>query len=75
MLNNGKRTIVIGFFFVLAGAALPFLIIIGLLESTYLLNFIAFMASMTGTILGVIGTAMYVGERRNKDKWDEWRNR
>jgi hypothetical protein len=67
MLFN--RLIVIGFFLVLAGAVLPFLIVIGILESTFLLNFIAFVASVSGVFLGVMGTAMYAGTERRKDNW------
>lgn len=67
-MQRTNRLIVIGFFLVLAGAVLPFLIIIDVLPSTFLLNFLAFSSSMVGIFLGVIGTAMYVGEkRRTKD--------
>lgn len=67
MLLN--RLIVTGFFLVLAGAVLPFLMVIGILESTFLLNFFAFAASTIGIFLGVIGTAMYAGEKRRQDDW------
>jgi nitric oxide reductase large subunit len=67
MLRN--RLIVSGFFLVLAGAVLPFLIVIGMLESTFLLNFVAYAASTIGIFLGVIGTATYVGEQRRQDDW------
>lgn len=40
MLKN--RLIVVGFFMVLTGAVLPFLIVMGVLESTFFLNFLAF---------------------------------
>lgn len=67
-----NRLIVIGFFMVLIGAVLPFLIVIRVIESTYLLNFIAFAASTIGIFLGVIGTAMHVGEKRREDKWNNF---
>jgi multisubunit Na+/H+ antiporter MnhG subunit len=63
-----SRPIVIGFFMVLAGAVLPFLMVIGILESTFFMNFIAFASSTIGVFLGVIGVAMYVGENRKKDE-------
>lgn len=68
-----NRLIAIGFLLVLIGAVLPFVIVIGLVESTYLLNFIAFAASIIGIFLGVIGTAMHIGEnrRRQKNDWYE----
>ncbi|MCP4419140.1 MAG: hypothetical protein GY805_21200 [Chloroflexi bacterium] len=64
-----NRLIVIGFFCVLAGAVLPFVIVIGLVESTFFLNFLAFATSTIGIFLGVLGTATYVRDQRHKDKW------
>lgn len=68
-----NRMIVTGFFMVLIGAVLPFLIVIQLVESTFLLNFIAYAASTVGIFLGVIGTAMHVGDsrRRRENDWYE----
>lgn len=67
-----NRLIVIGFFLVLIGAVLPFVIVIGILESTFLLNFIAFATSTIGIFLGVIGTAMFVGHRKREDDWQNF---
>lgn len=69
-----RRFIIIAFFMLLAGAALPFLIIIGVLESTFLLNFVTYIVSVAGLFLGIIGIAMYVGEARKPDDWrdDRW---
>lgn len=68
-----NRLIVIGFFLVLLGAVLPFLIVLGLVESTLALNFLAFAASVVGLFLGVFGMATYVGEKRRerREEWDE----
>lgn len=66
-----NRYIVIGFFFVLIGAILPFLIVLDFLPSTFFLNFLAYGLSTAGIFLGVIGVATYVGERRQKDD-DDW---
>lgn len=63
-----SRLIVIGFLMVVTGAVLPFLMVIGILESTFLLNFVAFATSTIGVFLGVIGAAIYVGENRHKDE-------
>jgi len=60
---------VIGFFLVLLGAVLPFLIILGIIESTLFINFVAFVVSVVGVFLGVIGVATYVGEERREDDW------
>jgi len=62
---------VIGFLMVLTGAVLPFLMVMRFMQSTFLVNFIAFAASTIGIFLCVISVAMYVGNTRRKDE-DEW---
>ncbi len=67
------RLIVIGFFLVLIGAVLPFLMVIRTVESTFLLNGVAFMASVCGIFLGVIGAAQYVGNAKERhDRHDRY---
>jgi hypothetical protein len=46
------------------GVSLPFLMLIHSLPSTFFLNFLSFLSSMTGLILGIIGAALYVRLRR-----------
>jgi len=60
------RILVIGFFMVLGGVILPFLMILRVLESTFFLNFFSYTISTLGVILGIIGAAMYVRENRSK---------
>ena len=67
MDTHPRRFVIIAFFMLFAGAALPFLILIGLLESTFLLNFAAYIVSVGGLFLGIIGIAMYVGDARRRD--------
>lgn len=68
-----NRYIILGFFMVVIGAVLPFLIVMRILPSTLLLNFLAYTTSTIGIFLGVIGVAMYVGNKRrdNRDEWDD----
>ena len=66
-----NRLVVIGFFLVFIGAVLPFAIVMGFVESTFLLNFLAFAASIIGIFLGVIGTAMHIGESR-RQRENDW---
>jgi hypothetical protein len=54
-----KTTLVVGIFLMLAGAILPFLMVIHILESTFFLNFIAFGSQVTGLFLGTIGMITY----------------
>lgn len=57
---------IIGFLMVLAGAVLPFLIVLRILPSTFFLNFFAWGVSVAGLFLGVIATAYYVRDHRKK---------
>ena len=50
----------LGFVLVLAGAVLPFLMVIHVLEPTFFLNFFAFGAQVIGSFMGIIGAAYYV---------------
>ena len=61
---NPKHLILIGFFLVLAGAVLPFLMVIQVFESTFFLNFFSFGATMAGLLLGMVGAATYVRLRK-----------
>jgi hypothetical protein len=60
------RILLIGFFMALAGVILPLLMVIGILESTFFLNFFSYTISTLGIFLGIIGVAMYVRENRKK---------
>jgi hypothetical protein len=61
MIDRDPRLVfVIGFLLVLLGAVIPWLMVLHVLKSTFVLNFFAAGASTAGLILGVIGTAFYV---------------
>ena len=62
-----KVLLPVAFFLLLFGAAAPFLIVIGVLESTYWLNFLSFGASVVGLFLGLLGVAAYRQDHR-RDK-------
>jgi hypothetical protein len=59
--------ILIGFVLVVLGAALPFLMVMRILESTFFLNFFSYGASMGGLFLGFIGASLYVREHRGRN--------
>ena len=63
-MDRPVRLIVAAFFLLLTGVILPFLMVLGLVESTLLLNFLAYGSSTTGLILGFIGVAQYTRGRR-----------
>ena len=48
----------------LAGIVLPFLMVIHVLESTFMLNFFAWGASVAGLAFGTIGFALYARIRK-----------
>jgi hypothetical protein len=54
----------LGVILMLLGVILPFLMVIQLLESTFLLNFFSWGASVAGLSLGTIGFATYARTKR-----------
>ncbi len=60
------QIILIGFLLCLSGVILPFLMVLKILESTFLLNFLSYTASILGLFLGIIGAAYYVRENRQR---------
>jgi len=71
MNTQPRWFIIIAGFLLVIGAVLPFLMVIGVLESTFLLNFVTYFASVIGLFLGFIGIAMYVGDARKEDDWHD----
>jgi hypothetical protein len=63
-MNNPKTLLIVGFFLMVAGIVLPFLMVIQVLESTFFLNFFSFGAQVVGMFLGFIGSVMYIRVRR-----------
>ncbi len=65
MKRIGPRSIILlGFALVLLGVILPFLMVMKVLQPSFLLAFISYAVSLGGLILGIIGAATYVRERR-----------
>jgi len=58
--------ILIGFLLVLAGAVIPWLIVLQVIPSSWALNFFSFAASMLGLMLGIAGTAYIIRLRKDK---------
>jgi len=61
------RLILLGFALLLLGVILPFLMVLQILESTLLLNFLAYMASLFGLLCGLVGIVLY-NRLRDQDK-------
>lgn len=56
--------IFIGFLLSVLGVALPLLMVIHIVPSTFFLNFLSFTASMSGLIAGIVGASLYVRQHR-----------
>jgi len=58
------RLVWLGFFLMVLGIVLPFLMVIHVIESTLLLNFIAYLASFGGLLVGLVGVVTWTRLRR-----------
>lgn len=72
MLDHPVRLIWISIALMVFGVAVPFLIVIKVIESTMFLNFAAFIAQALGFILGYVALALYRGKQKNKHDDDDW---
>lgn len=64
LLNSSRLLLSLGVVLMLLGIALPFLMVIQVLESTFFLNFFAWGASVAGLALGTIGFALWSRGRK-----------
>lgn len=61
-----KVLLIVGFVLLVAGFALPALMIMKMIESTFLLNLLAYGASLVGLVLGMLGSLMIAIRNRKK---------
>lgn len=64
-MSSPRFLLGIGVFLMLLGVALPFLMVIQVLKSTFFLNFLSWGASVAGLAFGTIGFAMYSRGRKD----------
>lgn len=70
------RLMAVGVGLMLLGILLPLLMILRLLESTLLMNFIAYLVSFGGLLVGLIGVVDYARTQRKSENEDEdWSQR
>jgi len=62
--HNPKYLILVGFVLVLLGAIVPFLMVMGILRSSFFLNFFSYISSVLGLFLGIIGASMVIRQNR-----------
>lgn len=58
------KIIIIGIILMLTGVVLPFLMAMRVLESTVLLNLLAFVSQVAGLFMGTIGVFFYAGLKK-----------
>jgi|WetSurMetagenome_2_1015567.scaffolds.fasta_scaffold136564_2 hypothetical protein len=58
--------ILIGFFLLVLGVAIPLMNVLHLLEASFFLSFLSFASSTAGLFLGLIGAATYARGHKNK---------
>ena len=63
-MNSPSLLLGLGILLMFLGIALPFLMVIQILESTFFLNFFSWGASVAGLAFGTIGFAMYSRGRK-----------
>jgi len=74
MLEHPRLLLAISIFLLFFGVAMPFLMVIKVVESTLFLNFLSFAASVVGLFLGVIGVAIYRAKQtRRSDEENRYR--
>jgi len=56
---NPRLLLVIGFFLVLMGVILPYLMVVHLVKTTYFLSFVSWGSTVSGLFLGLLGSAYY----------------
>jgi hypothetical protein len=64
-MYSPRFLLILGVIMMLLGIALPFLIVIKILESTFFLNFLAWSLSVAGLAFGTIAIATYSKDRRD----------
>ncbi len=65
-MTNPKRLILIGFFLVLFGFIIPWLMILDIVKTSFWLSFLTYGSQVSGLILGIMGAAMMAGTRKKE---------
>jgi hypothetical protein len=60
-----RNVILLGFVLVLFGFVAPLLMVIRVIQPSYVLSFLSYAASFVGLLLGLIGSASYVHRRKS----------
>lgn len=72
IFEHPERLLAIAVFLMLFGCVMPFLMVVRLVESTFLLNFLSFGASVLGLLLGTVGFVAYRGKHKKKNDEEDF---
>jgi len=64
MIDNPRLLLSLGLILLFLGFALPLLMVMRVIESTFFLNFFSWGASVAGMFLGFIGVAIWTKMRK-----------
>ncbi len=65
-ITEPKFLFIAGVILLIIGWVLPLLMIMQMLESTFFLNFLAYICSFLGMMMGFVGAINYIVRRRGK---------
>lgn len=69
LFSNPKANIIMAIILLIIGVALPFAMMLQILPSTILLNFLAYFISITGLVLGFSGVSTYWYVKDDEDDY------
>jgi type IV secretory pathway TrbL component len=62
-----NKLLIVAFVLLLIGVVLPFLMVIKIIENSFLISFISYASSISGMVIGTIGVMMLSAGRRKRD--------
>lgn len=68
------KHILIATVLLVAGAGFPFLMLVGVVKTTFWLSILSYVASIAGLMLGMYGVSAMVISKRNEREWKDWRD-
>jgi cytosine/uracil/thiamine/allantoin permease len=71
MLNHPGRLMAMSVSMMLFGVVMPFLMVLHIVESTFFMNFLSFIASTLGSFLGIVSIALFRTRAKRRD--DDWK--
>jgi membrane associated rhomboid family serine protease len=71
-MDNPVRLMAIGLIGLIIGVVLPFMMVLRLIEPSFLLSFFSYGASIVGLLLGLLGAVSYARNEHEKrrDPWE-----